>query len=102
MSSTGKEITINTALGNMKYLHQRHAELCQLRNQNARRVERFGYGKDSEKEVTTPDYDCKMLDKKIAAIAKETRQLEAAIKATNQVTLVKDYLWDDEILSEVL
>lgn len=102
MAQTGKEVTINMALGKVKSLHQRHSELVGLRNQNARRVERFGYGKDGEKEITEPTYDAKDLDKKISKIAKEIRILDESIKATNQVTIVKDYLWDDEILAEIL
>jgi len=102
MANTGKEVTINMALGKLKSLHQRHSELCTLRNINARRVERFGYGKDGEKEVSEPTYSAIELDKKISRIAKEIRLLDESIKATNQVTAVKDYLWDDEVLSEIL
>jgi hypothetical protein len=102
MAEIGKAITINMALGKIKTLRERHAELCGLRNQNARRIERYGFGKDGEREVTIPEFDFKMLDKKISTIAREIRILDEQIKVSNAETLVKDYLWDDDVLSEIL
>lgn len=102
MSEKGREITLNLALGRMKTLINRHQELIGLRDNNARRVIRTGTGKDAEKEISEPTYDAKMLDSKISRLAKEIRLLDEAIKFTNQITIVAGYLWDDEVLSEII
>jgi hypothetical protein len=93
-----KEISIHIALGKLETLKGRYNELCQLRNNNAKRTTRIAPG---EKEVEEPTFDAKKLDIKVARIAKEIRILKEQIKETNAITLVKDYKWDDSILDEI-
>jgi len=102
MAETGKAISLNLALGRIKTLLQRHNELCHLRDNNAKRTTRFGIGKDAEKEEVIPTFNARDLDHKITILAKEIRLLDEAIKETNQKTDVIGYLWNDEVLAEIL
>lgn len=95
------QITINEALAWMKTLKQRHAELVDLRNDNARRERRF-YGSAGDKElVREPVYDVKTLDRLVTGVAREMRLLDQALKATNAKTLVDGYNQDDAVLGEL-
>lgn len=94
-----KEITISQGLGWLKTLKSRHAELVALRNQNSAEVTTDYNGKTTTK---TPTYDVKELDKRIAVLAREIRLCDTAIKDTNGVTKVRDYVMDDEVLAELV
>lgn len=93
-----KNITISESLGWLKTLKARHAELVALRNANAAEVSVDYQGKQTTR---TPLYDAKDLDKKVAVLAREIRLCDAAVKATNAQTLVKDYVMDDDVLAEL-
>jgi len=95
------QITINEALAWLKTLKQRHAELLELRNDNARRERRF-FGSAGDKElVREPVYDVKTLDRLVTAVAREMRLLDQALKATNAKTFVDGYNQDDDVLGEL-
>lgn len=94
-----KRASISEGLGWLKTLKARHAELVALRNQNSAEVTVDYQGKQTTR---TPTYDAKVLDKHIAALAREIRLCDTAIKATNATTEVKDYVLDDDILAELI
>ena len=94
-----KRPTISEALGWLKTLKARHAELVQLRNINSAEVEVDYQGKTTTR---TPSYDAKELDKRIAVLAREIRICDTAIKTTNGQTEVKDYVMDDDVLAELV
>jgi hypothetical protein len=93
-----KKISISEGLGWLKTLTKRHAELIQLRDKSAAKVTQDYQGKTV---VTTPMYDAKDLDKKVAVLAREIRLCESAIKDTNSSTELKDYILDDDVLAEL-
>lgn len=94
-------ITISQALSWRKTLEARHNELVSLRNQNANEETRF-YGANVDKErVIRPLYDVVALDKLISNLAKEVRNLDEAVKATNAAVNVTGYDRNDDILGEV-
>ena len=94
-----KRPTISEALGWLKTLKARHAELVQLRNINSAEVAVDYQGKTTTR---TPSYDAKELDKRIAVLAREIRICDTAIKTTNGQTEVKDYVMDDDVLAELV
>src|ERR1019366_7974882 len=95
------KISISEALSWKKTLQARHAELVGLRNQNSTRETRF-YGANVDKSVITdPVYDVKALDRLVGGLAREMRLLDQAIKKSNQVTELGDYLQDDSVLGEL-
>jgi hypothetical protein len=95
-------ITISVGLSWRKTLLERHAELTGLRNTNANRETRF-YGANVDKEkVIDPLYDVVELDNLLTKIARETRVLDEAIKATNQEVVVKGYERDDDVLGSLV
>ena len=94
------KITLNEALGWMKTLKARHAELVQLRNQNAQ-TRHVLYAAGQPVEKVEPLYDLKKIDKLIANVAKEIRLLDMAIKRTNAITQIAGYEQEDSILGEV-
>lgn len=96
-----KAVTINEALSWQKTLKLRHAELVALRDENSHTTtRRYGLGGDKEK-TTDPVYDVKQLDRMITRVARESRLLDQAIKATNAVTTVVGYEQDDDVLGEL-
>lgn len=94
-----KKATISECLGWLKTLKGRHAELIQLRNANSAESTVDYQGKVTTR---TPTYDAKVLDKRIAVLAREIRLCDTAIKTTNGQTLVKDFEVDDDVLAELL
>jgi hypothetical protein len=96
-----RKITINEAMVWQKTLQQRHGELVGLRNTNSAVEERY-YGANQDKLVKKePVYDAKKLDATIGKLAREMRNLELAIKRTNQETEVVGYDQDDAVLGEL-
>src|SRR5262245_7671704 len=94
-------LTINEALGWLKTLKERHAELVTLRNGNAREMRRF-LGMNAEKTIEEkPTYDVKALDKLVTQVAREIRIVEMAIKRTNAETKIAGYDQKDEVLGEL-
>lgn len=93
-----KKITISEGLGWLKTLKARHAELVNLRNVNSAEVTTDYQGKTVTR---TPSYNAKVLDKRIAILAREIRLCDTAIKATNGTTDVKGYESDDDVLAEL-
>ena len=96
-----QRVTISEALGVMKTLKARAAELIALRNGNAREVQRFYGNETTPREVQKPEYDAKALDKQITLLARELRLCEAAIKRANAQTTLENYQWDDAVLGEL-
>jgi hypothetical protein len=96
-----QKITISEALGVMKTLKARAAELIALRNGNARAVERYFGNEAAPREVQKPEYDAKALDKQITLIARELRLCESATKRMNVKVVLEDYTWDDSVLGEL-
>lgn len=95
-------ITLSTALSWRKTLLERHAELTGLRNTNAVRETRY-YGANVDKEkVIDPLYDVVKLDELITKIARETRTLDEAIKATNNAVNVQGYERNDDVLGTLV
>ena len=85
----------------MKTLRERHAELVNLRNENAyTRTRHFGVGGDKQ-ETKEPVYDVKKLDKAVTTVATEIRKLEMALKQTNAATVIQGYEQDDSVLGQV-
>lgn len=94
-----KKVTISEALGWLKTLKTRHAELVKLRDANAAVVEVDFQGKSTKR---TPTYDARVLDKVIATLSREIRLCDTAIKTTNGQTEVKEYQADDDVLAELV
>ena len=82
-------MTLNEGLGFLKMLTQRHRELSSLQAQNCRKSTHY-YGENPT--VDEPTYDVRALDKQISRIAREIRKLDTAIKATNAITEIRDYV----------
>lgn len=91
-------MTISESLGWIKVLKSRHAELIQLRNQNARTTTVI-YG--DQRQETKPEYDAKKLDKRITLLAREIRLCDEAIKRTNATIKVDGFERRDEVLGEL-
>jgi len=94
----GEYLTINEALVILNTLRERHKELADLRdtNRNAR-----VYGIRTDKEyVEQPTYDVKQIDKMMAALSKEIRKIDAAIKQANANTKV-DHVFDETVLDAI-
>jgi type I restriction-modification system DNA methylase subunit len=91
-------ITVSEALGWLKTLKARHAELVNLRNENsAIRVNRYG----SEQQEIKPQYDVKKLDKRVSLIAREIRVVDEAIKRFNATSGLPGYVRNDDVLGEL-
>lgn len=82
-------MTLNEGLTFIKLLKQRHAELSRLQQQNAKKSTHY-YAENPI--VDEPTYDVKELDKKINNLASEIRHLDSAIKKTNAITDIVDYV----------
>ena len=93
-------MTISEALGWMKVLKARHAELVALRNENSN-VRTTRYSREDPVVVEEPKYDAKALDRRITLIAREMRLVDEAIKRANAVTPIGDYARDDNVLGEL-
>lgn len=91
-------MTINEGLALQKALKQRHAELTQLRNQNANAQRYRNPG--SAEVVEQPLYDVKKVDTMLVKIAKEMRLLDASIKAANAKTVI-DFNHDETSLGAI-
>lgn len=96
------KLTINEALGWMKTLRERQAELVGLRSTNSHEERRYLGGGANDKVIEkTPTYDVKVLDKMITTVAREIRLLDMALKRTNAATTVEGYDQDDAVLGEL-
>lgn len=93
-----KKATISECLGWLKTLKGRHAELVTLRNQNSAEVQVDFNGKQTTR---SPVYDPRVLDQRIAVLAREIRICDTAIKTMNGKTIVEDYVLDDDVLAEL-
>lgn len=91
-------MNLSEALGWLKVLKARHAELVRLRDANSSdRTESYG-----ERVIETkPTYDAKKLDKRITLIAREIRCLDEAIKRTNAATPIAGFTRNDDVLGEL-
>lgn len=91
--------TISEGLNWLKTLQLRHRELITLRDANSAAHTRR-YGNDLQ-ETTKPEYDAKLLDKRITLIARELRLCNDAIKRANAGTVLAGYEIRDEVLGEL-
>jgi hypothetical protein len=97
-----EKLTINEALSVKKMLVERHNELVSLRNENSAVRTSYRGMKGDTPETVVPVYDIVAMDTIISNLSREMRKLDMAIKATNAVTPVKDYEYDDSILGELV
>ena len=95
------KVTISEALGWMKTLRERHAELLSLRNQNASRELRYHPTNSDKDTVKEPVYDIKALDAQVSILAREIRKLDMAIKHANATLHLPDYEMNEEVLGQV-
>lgn len=93
-----QKITLSEALGWEKTLKARHAELVQLRNNNAKKTD-IEY--NGQKTTQTPEYDAKKLDKIISNLAKEIRHCDEAVKRANAKTVLEGFERDEDVLGEL-
>ena len=94
------EITINEALVLLNTLRERKNGLKDLRKDTSRRSY-IMYGEE-EKKVTEPQYDCKLVDKKITAITNGILKMETRIKQSNAITKINtDEIDIDSLLSPI-
>ena len=91
--------TVSESINWLKTLQLRHGELVRLRDANAAtRIQRYGENLTTE---TKPEYNAKLLDKRITLIAREIRLCNDAIKASNAKTVLERYEIRDEVLGEL-
>lgn len=91
-------MNISEALGWMKTLKARHAELVNLRNSNAATThQRYG----DNTTTTVPTYNALLLDRRVTLLAREMRQLDEAIKRTNAATEVANFTRNENVLGEL-
>lgn len=93
-----EKITISQALGWEKTLKARHAELVQLRDQNAKTVNIEYNGSKTSQE---PQYDAKALDKRISLLAREIRHCDEAVKKANAQIVLEGFERDEDVLGEL-
>ena len=79
-------MTINELLVLMKVIRERLNELKSLRNQVSTK-EHYMYGETSKK-IVEPQYDVKLVDKKITELENFLYLADSSIKASNAVTKV--------------
>lgn len=91
--------TINEVLVIQKVIRERVNSLTQLRNSNSRE-ERFLYGKE-ETKVVTPQYDPKVIDRKVTELQRFLLESDARVKASNAVTEVEIEMDIDKLLSPI-
>lgn len=90
-------MTVNEGLALVKTLKERHAELKQLRGQNATRH----VYRDATTPTEEPTYSIVVIDSMLVAISKELRHLDGAIKKSNAKTELKDFIHDEDVLRAV-
>lgn len=84
-------MTINEAMVLMRTLRSRIADLQTIRNANAIRVRRWDIlpnGAEKERVEVEPQYDPRVVDKKIVEIETIIFKLDSAIKHANAMTKV--------------
>ncbi len=92
-------LTINQLLVLMKEVRNRLNDLRNLRTQVAVKTTSF-YGDRETKEIE-PQYDVKILDKKITKLETWLFKADAAIKQANAITKVEVEVNVDELLSPI-
>ena len=81
------KITINEAMVLEKQLKERLTDLKLLRNTTATKTtEYFGYENDRKERIVEPQYDMKIVDKKITFLQNAIYLLDAKIKQINATT----------------
>jgi hypothetical protein len=91
-------VNVSEAIGLLKSLKERHAELKALRDENSNRVTRFmGIGGDKSIQKD-PVYSVTKLDRTVNRLAQEIRKLDQAIKTSNATTMLGSYDWKEEIM----
>lgn len=80
-----KNVTINELMVNMKIIRERLSDLKSLRQQTSVRERYYG----SVEKATEPQYDVKLVDKKITELQNFLAVADAAIKNSNAKTKVK-------------
>lgn len=94
-------MTINEALSHQKTLNNRLRDLISLRNENSAGTTRY-LGAHADREIQRePRYDVIKLDTRVTRLQSEIERLDRAIKNTNAVTQVIDYIADVEVLAPI-
>ena len=92
-------ITVNKALALDKMLRERANDLKRLRSDvSVKKTSYFGVGRESSEE-TVPQYDVKLMDRKILALQTAIFELDATVKAANAQTMVEITGSMEELLS---
>lgn len=91
--------TINEVLVLQKMVRERVNSLTQLRNSNSRK-ERMFYG-DREEKLVEPEYDPKVVDRKIVELQKFLLLTDAAVKASNAKTEIEVEADIDKLLAPI-
>ena len=94
-------MTINQALSFLKILKQRKAELENLRSQvsTSRTDSYFGDNYDKKRDsVVTPQFDVKLVDRKVVELANAIYLIDSSIKQANATTKVDLEIDRDKLL----
>src|ERR1700730_5677344 len=95
------QVSVSEALGLLKSVKERHAELKALRDENGHRERRYmGLGGDKTVDKT-PVYSVTKLDRTVNRLAQEIRKIDQAIKTSNATTTLVGYDWNEEVLGTV-
>jgi hypothetical protein len=94
-------VSVSEALGLLKSLKERHAELKSLRDSNSTNERRYmGLGGDKTVDKT-PIYSVTKLDRTVNRLAQEIRKIDQAIKTSNATTMLASYDWNEDVLGTV-
>lgn len=92
-------ITINEALVYQKAVRERLNELKALRSTVANK-ESFLYARDNQK-VVEPQYDVKLVDRKVTELEKALMKMDAAIKKSNAIVSIAIDFDADKLLDPI-
>jgi hypothetical protein len=82
-------ISVNKALALDKMLRERASDLKRLRSEVAvKKTSYYGANRETSEE-TVPQYDVKLLDRKILMLQTAIFELDATVKATNASTMME-------------
>jgi len=96
-----KKLTVNEALALLTMLRSRVNDLRNLRNTVSTKERYFGYGTTDKEKVVEPQYDVKIVDKKVTELETSIFHIDASIKQANAKTEI-EYIVDVGKLLEPL